>query len=298
MKSVWLSFIVLFSISRADVNDHPVMPDIPEGSLHFKPEHLDPESDLEKPGRRPRFVGTNFAHYQDIPHGEREIRVFYDEVIAMETVVKSRGETALFYREVTDGKKLVQLVYTKADTIADCDVTRNRDDVKRFIARFLQTEVAELEFSGKMHTIDVGRYAANADVFTATNSTFELLDNRALRQPYTAMVDILSLKSDCQDVHHLQRQIKHERESGDYKTRRNPEAHSRNKRGVLVIPGTNWCGQGDNAHTYEDLGEDATTDRCCRDHDFCPHYIEGFETKYNLFNYRFSTVSHCYCDER
>lgn len=303
MKSVCLALVLFVSISMGEFGhgDEELVPDVQEKELHFKPELYDPEDDVEKPGRRPRLIGTSFAHVMETPHGEQEIRVFFDEVIAMETVTKSRGERSLFYREVTDGKNLVTLIYTNADSIADCDVSRNRGDVKRFIARFLQTEVDELEFRGKMHTIDVGQFVTNAAIFSTGNSSFELLEHEALRQSFASMVDIDTLKSDCHDIHQLQRKIKEEREqigkTGEYKTSRNTEGHSRNKRSMLVIPGTKWCGQGDSALSFDDLGEDVTTDRCCRDHDHCPHYIEGFETKYSLFNYRFSTISHCYCDE-
>ncbi|EDS30114.1 conserved hypothetical protein [Culex quinquefasciatus] len=37
-----------------------------------------------------------------------------------------------------------------------------------------------------------------------------------------------------------------------------------------IIPGTKWCGTGDIAESYHDLGDDATMDRCCRTHDLCP----------------------------
>ncbi|CAG9813378.1 unnamed protein product [Phaedon cochleariae] len=41
------------------------------------------------------------------------------------------------------------------------------------------------------------------------------------------------------------------------------------------------------------------TDRCCRKHDLrCPFWIEGFETKYGLFNWRMNTLMHCNCDGR
>ena len=52
------------------------------------------------------------------------------------------------------------------------------------------------------------------------------------------------------------------------------KSSTRPKRGAfsMIYPGTNWCGAGDRASGgYEDLGEHAATDSCCREHDHCPY---------------------------
>ncbi|KAH3752579.1 uncharacterized protein LOC127847725 [Dreissena polymorpha] len=47
----------------------------------------------------------------------------------------------------------------------------------------------------------------------------------------------------------------------------------RSKRGafdfssVLIFPGTKWCGKGDLAQCFDDLGDDHELDMCCRDHE-------------------------------
>jgi len=65
----------------------------------------------------------------------------------------------------------------------------------------------------------------------------------------------------------------------------------------IVYPGTKWCGPGDDAEDYEDLGSLIHADKCCRAHDNCPEDILPFQTKYHYFNYRPWTVTHCTCDE-
>ncbi|XP_072570432.1 group 3 secretory phospholipase A2 isoform X2 [Paramormyrops kingsleyae] len=65
-----------------------------------------------------------------------------------------------------------------------------------------------------------------------------------------------------------------------------------------IFPGTLWCGTGNKANNYEDLGVFERTDRCCREHDHCQHTIPSFTTDYGLFNSNFYTISHCECDRR
>ncbi|KAL7976088.1 hypothetical protein Chor_009766 [Crotalus horridus] len=71
----------------------------------------------------------------------------------------------------------------------------------------------------------------------------------------------------------------------------------RAKRG-FTYPGTLWCGAGNIAESYEQLGEHQETDKCCRDHDHCQHLIHPFTYKYGHRNLRWHTISHCDCDRR
>ncbi|XP_015592725.1 uncharacterized protein LOC107266601 [Cephus cinctus] len=64
-----------------------------------------------------------------------------------------------------------------------------------------------------------------------------------------------------------------------------------------IIPGTKWCGTGDIAENYHDLGEEASIDRCCRSHDLCPVKVRAQRMRYNLTNYSLYTKSHCNCDD-
>ncbi|XP_035781531.1 uncharacterized protein LOC118460893 [Anopheles albimanus] len=64
-----------------------------------------------------------------------------------------------------------------------------------------------------------------------------------------------------------------------------------------IIPGTKWCGTGDIAESYHDLGDDAVMDRCCRTHDLCPMKVRAYQKRYNLNNDSIYTKSHCKCDD-
>ena len=78
-----------------------------------------------------------------------------------------------------------------------------------------------------------------------------------------------------------------------------PAVSPKRSRRSLIVPGTNWCGVGNNSRDNDDAGiaTNGVSDQCCRDHDHCPHTIAGFTRKYNMYNYRFYTLSHCECDD-
>ncbi|KAG8190292.1 hypothetical protein JTE90_013927 [Oedothorax gibbosus] len=65
----------------------------------------------------------------------------------------------------------------------------------------------------------------------------------------------------------------------------------------FIFPGTNWCGQGNVAENYHDLGIFNATDACCREHDYCDDIIRSGRTKHNLINPYGTTRLHCKCDE-
>ncbi|XP_062290496.1 group 3 secretory phospholipase A2 [Scomber scombrus] len=75
------------------------------------------------------------------------------------------------------------------------------------------------------------------------------------------------------------------------------QSHQRVKRG-FIVPGTLWCGSGNKAPSYEDLGVFSDTDGCCRDHDQCENNILSFQSKFGVFNSNIFTISHCDCDNK
>nr|XP_029503365.1 group 3 secretory phospholipase A2-like [Oncorhynchus nerka] len=84
---------------------------------------------------------------------------------------------------------------------------------------------------------------------------------------------------------------------GGDSSRDEKQTHRRVKRG-LIVPGTLWCGSGNKAAAYDDLGVFAETDSCCREHDQCQDTILSFQTNYGVFNTNIFTLSHCHCDNR
>jgi secretory phospholipase A2 len=55
---------------------------------------------------------------------------------------------------------------------------------------------------------------------------------------------------------------------------------------TIVFPakGTKWCGPGNIANSYDDLGTRVATDMCCRDHDNCDDHLNPGSCKNGLCN--------------
>ncbi|CAH1132759.1 unnamed protein product [Ceutorhynchus assimilis] len=66
--------------------------------------------------------------------------------------------------------------------------------------------------------------------------------------------------------------------------------------GGFMYPGTKWCGPGNNAANYSDLGKFQKEDMCCREHDNCPKYLMKGECREGICNNSPFTRSHCDCD--
>lgn len=56
----------------------------------------------------------------------------------------------------------------------------------------------------------------------------------------------------------------------------------RNK--ILYLIGTKWCGPGNIAKNYSDLGIYHEEDICCREHDHCTRTLETGQCFFNLCN--------------
>lgn len=66
----------------------------------------------------------------------------------------------------------------------------------------------------------------------------------------------------------------------------------------FILPGTFWCGAGNIAESYDDLGIFNWTDSCCREHDHCKHTMDALEYKYGMLNPKSFPIAHCDCDYR
>ena len=316
LGSRFRSLDLLDDLSR-NVDDEDI------GFDDIEPDYLPAGKPSPPEYRRHSFVGDEFILTRDIGK-QNEVRLFYNGILAIETVIPELGEDGLFLREVTDGSKLLQLIYTNADTLADCDIDRSKTDVGEFVAKFYGTSQAKiLNHRRREMKVDHAEISVNLEENGKTPD-LKMITSRPLSGQNAAAVAFTTLKEECRRLHHRIERERRLTEGYNYQAPEREEIltndrsffdnhngrskrdvaaaadqpKSRVKRGMFIYPGTNWCGTGTSATEFHDLGEQRGTDKCCRTHDFCPYTIEGFTKKYGHFNYRFHTISHCECDIR
>ncbi|KAA3677589.1 secretory phospholipase A2 [Paragonimus westermani] len=72
----------------------------------------------------------------------------------------------------------------------------------------------------------------------------------------------------------------------------------RHRRGSpLIMPGTRWCGHGNEATRDRMFGDELEADMCCQKHDQCFENIPSLTTKWGYYNPSPVTISNCQCDD-
>ncbi|XP_055631770.1 uncharacterized protein LOC129771772 isoform X2 [Toxorhynchites rutilus septentrionalis] len=176
-------------------------------------------------------------------------------------------------------------------------------DFREFLENGIVTsEMDDLTYN--VQEFSTGRsQAQSVDAFGLRNLTYIPLEHEAdIPEEFRKLLDYRRLKHQC-DLRHLQmRDIAHGLQSSDPQEQQSAgESLQRHKRAIadwFLSPNTKWCGKGHSAERYHQLGGASRADMCCRQHDYCKLNIPGMTTKWNLFNYRPYTISHCSCDQR
>ncbi|XP_063544034.1 uncharacterized protein LOC134752300 isoform X2 [Cydia strobilella] len=239
---------------------------------------------------------VNFVMTDYLVDGEVENRVHYNGITAKETYVGANG-SGLRLRQLTDGRHLVQVIYTPNGAIQDCEYITQA----KYSRNFLKTLRKELKLALEEQSIKL----TQNEITNEDEKYYRHFSNitlRILRNGETLPIDVASwldfdkLKMECLERHEeLKFMMANKNKVSDTTLARK----KRDAMEILRVPGTKWCGKGYSATRYSQLGGYTRTDRCCRVHDLrCPFWIGGMEKKYGLFNWRVNTLMHCRCDER
>ncbi|XP_034145201.1 uncharacterized protein proca1 isoform X2 [Esox lucius] len=174
--------------------------------------------------------------------------------------------------QVSNGAEEVRSVYNQAHKLVDCSVTTNQMQVKAFmhVCRLgLEDQRTNPEYR-ELSFVDMTEAKVNCQSFQRTSK-------RAAVE--SAVVPTAQTREKTENHVH----------------KKDEQVLQRSKRG-FTYPGTLWCGAGNMADNYDDLGEFAATDSCCRVHDHCPYVIHAFSSNYGYTNFKWHPLSHCDCD--
>ncbi|XP_067222254.1 uncharacterized protein proca1 [Chanodichthys erythropterus] len=161
--------------------------------------------------------------------------------------------------QVTDGAEEVRSVHDSEGRLLDCSVIQNQMQVKSF-----------------MHVCRLG------------------LRNQMSSDLKMSLTGVSEAKANCNKLK-SKGVIAKTKQAKEPKSDAANNKKTRTKRG-FTYPGTLWCGAGNIADHYDQLGEFEETDKCCRVHDHCPYIIHAFSSKYGYTNFKWHSLSHCDCD--
>ncbi|KAK3913109.1 Acidic phospholipase A2 PA4, partial [Frankliniella fusca] len=189
----------------------------------------------------------------------------------------------LHLRQVTDGRHFVQLIYSGADELRDCEYVAHAPTVRAFLDTFRR---------------DMEAVRHGGDDGGARNVTVRVLAADEALPADLDWLDYPRLRDACEENHKQIRRLVDGHQRGEEAAQHELERRKRSLQDALMAPGTKWCGRHHRADAYSALGAFSHTDRCCRHHDQCKMAIPSFSTKFGLFNHRPFTLSYCGCDKR
>lgn len=278
---------------------------------------------------------NNFILIDYLSDGERERRVSWNGLAGKETSIGDTSKSLSLW-QLSDGRSFIQMIYTSDGQLMDCEYLRQKKLIADFLNRFYaEIEVARarnftspLSVPRSHHSLvsdhDFREYLDNGvatpemedlqysvqefqegqqDAFGLRNLTFIRLESDGdVPEDLHEQLNYRRLKHQCDQRHAQMRDLAHGLESSDPQEKQSAgESLQRHKRAIadwFLSPNTKWCGRGHSAERYHHLGGASRADMCCRQHDYCKLNIPGMTTKWDLFNYRPYTISHCSCDQR
>ncbi|XP_041988904.1 uncharacterized protein LOC121740301 isoform X1 [Aricia agestis] len=261
--------------------------------LDYKDKHT--LSDIRYLRRHLNREIVNFVMTDVLTDGEVENRIHYNGITAKETSVGADGN-GLKLRQLTDGRHLIQVIYTPNGEMQDCEFITEVKSTRNFL-KTLRKEL-KLALDEESYRILEKNQNDEDNKFYRHfgNVTFRILKDEALPPNVASWLNYDRLKMECIERHkELTYMVEKKNKVADTTLARK----KRDAMELLRVPGTKWCGKGFSATHYSQLGGYTRTDRCCRVHDLrCPFWIGGMEKKYGLYNWRVNTLMHCRCDER
>ncbi|XP_041988906.1 uncharacterized protein LOC121740301 isoform X3 [Aricia agestis] len=260
--------------------------------LDYKDKHT--LSDIRYLRRHLNREIVNFVMTDVLTDGEVENRIHYNGITAKETSVGADGN-GLKLRQLTDGRHLIQVIYTPNGEMQDCEFITEVKSTRNFL-KTLRKEL-KLALDEESYRILEKNQNDEDNKFYRHfgNVTFRILKDEALPPNVASWLNYDRLKMECIERHkELTYMVEKKNKVADTTLARS----RRSVRENFIVPGTKWCGAGQLAERYSELGSHRTEDRCCRAHDNCRVNIGAFRRRFGLFNYRPFTISHCRCDRR
>ncbi|XP_073983171.1 uncharacterized protein isoform X2 [Rhodnius prolixus] len=247
-----------------------------------------------------------------LPDGEIVTYLQRGPISAKQTSIKGLPKDFLMVRQLTNGRELVQAIYTEG-RLVDCDLSSHKieaEQIEAEINHIMSTVNSTIIQIGQTNVRDWPAFSNSSSIYNRnSNSSWQVprenlkwLDmNRLTRQCLKSHDRIISSIVKSRSRRSLL-SIKPSRHSRDRVQKGRHDHLAKGQKVYLkqkfIAPGTNWCGPSNRALKYGELGGFWQTDKCCRKHDMCKLSIPPLRKKYSSMNTGLITLSHCSCDRR
>lgn len=277
--------------------------------------------------------GKNFINVI-IKNDFRELRIAFKGLLVMETSAFQNSSYEMHFRQISNGRDLIQLIFQNG-LVKDCEYSREPKQILEFVEKFSMADdiFKDTDNGNVFYLYRTGDISNGSTAINHFHHRKDLIDFRdfvkikSAKKMCNKLVEkSLEVSDKFNNFQYIRikngksKRGKHGKKNGGKhnKNRKWPphvteggirtiddsstiERHIRKRSTVnrfLMFPGTKWCGRGQTALHYHDIGEDREADVCCRDHDCCPDLIPSFTTRFNIFNFRFHAILHCDCDNK
>ncbi|XP_051891579.1 uncharacterized protein proca1 [Pristis pectinata] len=213
-----------------------------------------------------RFAGCHRGVWEGT--GQREVYYLMDGPYCAKWSAAPSAAKQLRFTQISDGAEMVKSMLQSDGQVLECSATGDRVAVRSFMN-------------------DCTRRAADSPLTGRIFLNQQWATDRAECQRFLRQRGAATLALSQGDV--APRRVPRE-------ARSDGEAVLHRRKRGFTYPGTLWCGSGNNAESYDHLGEFSETDKCCREHDHCAHVIYPLAYSYGHRNFRLHTMSHCDCD--
>lgn len=165
-----------------------------------------------------------------------------------------------------------------------------------------KNETGKVKKSRMIEVISLSQEVISCRVYGQQSSIESRLNRYSSSKPkYVERSEMQNVLTSCQNYFNNQlKPVDSNRTQSDNGTSKSEDDEEEKGifEGIAIYPGTKWCGAGDVAENYDDLGSEAKPDVCCREHDHCNENIKAGESKYGLNNTNSYTSSSCQCDDK
>ncbi|XP_043273486.1 uncharacterized protein [Venturia canescens] len=235
-----------------------------------------------------------------LPEGQVERIARWKGICTKETIV-DWGHTNVALREIFlgDSERKLQLIY-EGDRLTDCIEANLNDDDDLDCSFNQRKEEKSTKPEMRIEVLEGDEIYENFPIFRWLDSRINLRERCVHARARAREQSVLRQKHRHRNLpkENIARRLMIKKRTERIRRGRS-RSRSRKRREILLIPGTQWCGRGNRATKYTNLGAFGKADSCCRRHDTaCPFYIPAFDSRYGLFNWGISTIMHCTCDER